>query len=233
MTSYLEELTKRPLAKPCAESWENMSGDDKVRECARCEKRVYNLSAMTPREAEIRLLNAEGLPCIQYRQDDAGRPMMQSEPSARRSHAAVWVAGALAVAAVGSEARAEPTSPPASAPPRPTSAASAPSEQCVKSAPAPGASAPTPTTKGKPPPPPPMLGGAPAMVATPIARGTLEVKSSRPLRVTVSGVEFQAPAASIQLPPGKHELVAYDGKQIVKKLTVTLQPNAKVVVDLK
>ena len=71
------------------------------------------------------------------------------------------------------------------------------------------------------------------MVTKPIPRGTLEVKSSRPLRITVSGVEFQAPAASIQLPPGKHELVAYDGKQVVKKLTVAIAKDAKVVVDLK
>ena len=32
------------VAEPCTESWEGMSGDDRVRYCQGCRKHVYNLS---------------------------------------------------------------------------------------------------------------------------------------------------------------------------------------------
>lgn len=40
------------IASPCPARWEDMTGDDKVRHCARCNLSVHNLSAMPHDEAE-------------------------------------------------------------------------------------------------------------------------------------------------------------------------------------
>src|SRR5262245_58789267 len=40
------------IASPCNVPWDEMEGSDRVRFCGRCEKNVYDLSAMTQREAE-------------------------------------------------------------------------------------------------------------------------------------------------------------------------------------
>lgn len=45
------------IASPCAASWDDMIGDDRMRFCQQCTKNVYNLSAMS-REAAEALLRA-------------------------------------------------------------------------------------------------------------------------------------------------------------------------------
>src|SRR5262245_48514698 len=40
------------IATPCSARWEEMIGDDLVRFCNICSKNVYNISAMTRREAQ-------------------------------------------------------------------------------------------------------------------------------------------------------------------------------------
>lgn len=58
------------VASPCGEDWEKMTGDARVRFCARCEKNVYNLSAMTRAEAEAVLAENES-PCVRlYKRAD-------------------------------------------------------------------------------------------------------------------------------------------------------------------
>lgn len=47
------------LAAPCPMTWESMEGDDKIRHCGGCAKNVYNISAMTKKEAE-EFLNING-----------------------------------------------------------------------------------------------------------------------------------------------------------------------------
>lgn len=39
------------IASPCKASWEDMTGDDRVRHCASCDKDVYNVAGMTRAEA--------------------------------------------------------------------------------------------------------------------------------------------------------------------------------------
>lgn len=59
------------IASPCSESWDGMKGDDKSRFCGKCEKNVYNLSAMTREEAELVMLEREGELCVRlYRRKD-------------------------------------------------------------------------------------------------------------------------------------------------------------------
>lgn len=44
------------IASPCSEDWAAMSGDDRVRHCAKCNLNVFNTREMT--EAEVRALLA-------------------------------------------------------------------------------------------------------------------------------------------------------------------------------
>ncbi len=75
----LEEIT---FATPCTVAWETMTGDDRLRLCAQCNKSVYNLSAMTRKDAEDFLDKTNGSACVQLwkRPDgtiatsDCGRP---------------------------------------------------------------------------------------------------------------------------------------------------------------
>ena len=64
-------LDRVEIARPCHMSWHGMTGDDRVRHCAACDKSVYNLSAMTRDEAEALLAEHEGSICLQlYRRAD-------------------------------------------------------------------------------------------------------------------------------------------------------------------
>jgi hypothetical protein len=59
------------VASPCGASWEAMPGDDRVRLCPQCRQRVYNLAALSRREAEDLLRQAEGRLCVRlYRRAD-------------------------------------------------------------------------------------------------------------------------------------------------------------------
>lgn len=69
-------LPRLRIASPCREDWNAMVGDERVRRCSRCEKDVFDLSAMTAREAEAllaahRALPEGGMPCVRfYRRSD-------------------------------------------------------------------------------------------------------------------------------------------------------------------
>jgi Carboxypeptidase regulatory-like domain len=45
------DLSSIRIASPCPADWEKMVGDERVRHCAECNLNVYNLSALTEREA--------------------------------------------------------------------------------------------------------------------------------------------------------------------------------------
>lgn len=64
-------LERLRIASPCAVSWDSMGGDERVRHCRECGLNVYNLSAMTRREAESLISSAEGRLCARlYRRPD-------------------------------------------------------------------------------------------------------------------------------------------------------------------
>lgn len=69
-------LPRLRIASPCGEDWSAMVGDERVRRCSRCEKDVFDLSAMTSAEAESllashRALPEGGMPCVRfYRRSD-------------------------------------------------------------------------------------------------------------------------------------------------------------------
>jgi hypothetical protein len=64
-----------PIQNPCQESWEQMRGGPTVRHCAKCDKDVHNLSAMTRREAQAVIdRRASGARlCVRYAADFEGQ----------------------------------------------------------------------------------------------------------------------------------------------------------------
>lgn len=53
-------LARVQIASPCSARWDEMKGDERVRHCASCDKKVYDLSAVRAEEAEA-LLRAHGV----------------------------------------------------------------------------------------------------------------------------------------------------------------------------
>jgi hypothetical protein len=62
-TSSLDRVR---IATPCPASWEEMTGDDRVRFCDQCQLNVYNLSELTRNEAESLIASTEGRLCGRF-----------------------------------------------------------------------------------------------------------------------------------------------------------------------
>jgi hypothetical protein len=89
------------VASPCHMRWEDMPGDERVRACHACEKKVYNLSAMTRQEGEQLLDDREGQVCVRLYQRADGTVITsdcQVGARARRSRR-VALGAALSVGA--------------------------------------------------------------------------------------------------------------------------------------
>jgi len=54
------------VASPCKERWDGMAGDERVRFCDRCEKNVYDLSALTASQAEALLRERGESMCVRF-----------------------------------------------------------------------------------------------------------------------------------------------------------------------
>lgn len=63
------------INRPCDQDWDSMKGDDKSRYCLRCERMVYNLSAMTEAEADAVVCGSttSSLPCVRFSRMSDGR----------------------------------------------------------------------------------------------------------------------------------------------------------------
>ena len=72
--SLLNELQ---VATPCSMKWKQMSGDDRVRRCERCRLHVYNLSAMTEREALRLVKQRDGKLCAKFLRREDGTVLTQ------------------------------------------------------------------------------------------------------------------------------------------------------------
>ena len=60
------ELDDVRIASPCNMRWEEMTGGDKVRFCAACQKNVFNLSGMKRSEAQGLIQATEGKLCARF-----------------------------------------------------------------------------------------------------------------------------------------------------------------------
>jgi hypothetical protein len=105
----LPMLDRVQVASPCNASWDDMVGDERVRFCLKCDKSVFNLSAMSREDAE-RLLEerASGELCVRYYQRADGTIMTSDCPvgvkKKRRKKLALAVAGAGAMALAATQA---------------------------------------------------------------------------------------------------------------------------------
>jgi len=107
------------IAQPCSADWDDMSGDDRVRFCGKCEKNVYNLSAMSREEGEALVRDKEGRLCVRLYQRADGTVITNDCPvGVRRARlrARVWAkissaaaSAALVLGLFGGRARADLT----------------------------------------------------------------------------------------------------------------------------
>jgi hypothetical protein len=94
------------IASPCTESWDEMTGDDRVRFCASCRKDVYNLAGMARDEAERLVRERAGDVCIRlYKREDgtvltSDCPVGQKRKRRRRLAMAVVGGGVAAAGAL-------------------------------------------------------------------------------------------------------------------------------------
>lgn len=100
---HLPLLDRVRVASPCHERWDEMTGDDQARHCARCDKNVYNLSAMTREAAEALLRQREGRICVRYYRRVDGTILTADCPVGvrRKRVQLVAAAGALTALAAG------------------------------------------------------------------------------------------------------------------------------------
>lgn len=68
------------VASPCDANWNEMTGDDVARFCGACNKNVYNLSSLTPHEAQALIEKKEGKLCVRYYQREDGTMLTQDCP---------------------------------------------------------------------------------------------------------------------------------------------------------
>jgi len=66
-----------PIPEPCNEDWSAMTGEEKRRFCAACDKHVHDLSAMTATEAEQTLAEDPEI-CVRYTVHEDGSLVHQS-----------------------------------------------------------------------------------------------------------------------------------------------------------
>jgi hypothetical protein len=78
--SSLVTLESVRIAAPCRASWERMVGDERVRFCAECQKNVYNLSAISRKEAEALVREREGRLCARFYRRADGTIMTRNCP---------------------------------------------------------------------------------------------------------------------------------------------------------
>lgn len=98
------------LGFACQEKWDDMVGDDRVRDCGSCERQVFNLSEMTRAEAEALLATRGIKPCVRFYRRPDGTVMTRDCPTGevRERRKLAVVAGSLgATLAVASPARAD------------------------------------------------------------------------------------------------------------------------------
>ena len=73
-------LSSMQVAAPCSESWDAMTGDQRARFCGKCEKNVYDISAMTSDAAEEFLRQQVGEVCVRFHRRADGTVMTADCP---------------------------------------------------------------------------------------------------------------------------------------------------------
>jgi hypothetical protein len=86
MARFTNALDRVRIAAPCEADWDEMRGDERVRFCHRCSLNVYNLSAMTRRDAERLVTRTEGARlCVRFYRRADGTMLTRSCPVGLRA----------------------------------------------------------------------------------------------------------------------------------------------------
>lgn len=65
------DLRKLRIASPCSERWADMTGDERMRHCAKCRLNVFNFAELSVAEIEALLRERQGRVCARlYRRRD-------------------------------------------------------------------------------------------------------------------------------------------------------------------
>jgi hypothetical protein len=72
------------IASPCSTAWDEMSGDDKMRFCHKCQLHVYNFAEMPEAEVNGLLGEREGSVCAKIYQRACGSILTKDSPVAFR-----------------------------------------------------------------------------------------------------------------------------------------------------
>jgi len=78
-------LNNIKIAAPCTADWDGMIGNDRVRFCGQCSLNVYNISAMSKRDAENLIAKIEGRLCVRYYQRKDGTILTDNCPIGLRA----------------------------------------------------------------------------------------------------------------------------------------------------
>src|SRR5215469_12583661 len=73
------------VAAPCPADWDGMIGNERVRYCGQCNLNVYNISAMSRKDAENLIAKTEGRLCIRYYQRKDGTILTDNCPVGLRT----------------------------------------------------------------------------------------------------------------------------------------------------
>lgn len=98
----MDAALKIKIASPCKASWENMSGDERVRHCGACKLNVYDISAMTADQALTLIRGTEGQLCVRLHARPDGRVITRNCPvgwRARLRRRAAWLTTMMGAAA--------------------------------------------------------------------------------------------------------------------------------------
>ena len=64
-------MLKITIENPCTESWEDMSGNERIRHCAQCDRNVFNIASLDAQEAVDLIRQTEGSICARvFRRPD-------------------------------------------------------------------------------------------------------------------------------------------------------------------
>lgn len=84
MTARKTSLDRIEITSPCNADWDEMTGSEQIRYCTECNKYVYNLSAMTRRDAEELVATRRSQMCTRMTRDlNGGTITVDSLPPVR------------------------------------------------------------------------------------------------------------------------------------------------------
>ncbi len=96
-----------PIEDPCPAPWDEMTGDERRRHCAACQKDVHDVSALTKQEAQafLKAHNDKEI-CVRYAHDPDGQILFKPSDSERlevqrRGLRSLLAASALAILPMG------------------------------------------------------------------------------------------------------------------------------------